>query len=141
MTEAVLVTLRITRRFDAPPERVFDAWLNPRVAARWLFTTPGSEGHTTELDVRVGGRWRIVDRRESVDFTAFGEYRVIDRPRRLVFSFGMPQFSPEFTDVTVEFAPDGDGCVMTLSQRVKSDHMRPTTEGWNAMFSGLAALL
>jgi uncharacterized protein YndB with AHSA1/START domain len=142
MTDVVLQTLRLTRRFDAPPERVFDAWLDPNVAARWLFTTPTSEGHITELDVRVGGQWSITDRRMGVDYAALGQYRVIDRPRRLVFSFGMPQFSPEFAEVTVQFAPDGDGCVMTLSQdRLPSEHVEPTREGWSAMFDALAPLV
>jgi uncharacterized protein YndB with AHSA1/START domain len=142
MNGVVLTTLRLTRRFDAPPERVFDAWTSLAVVARWLFTTRGSESHTTELDVRVGGAWKIVDRRDGVDYAALGEYRVIDRPRRLVFSFGMPQFSPEFVDVTVDFAPDGDGCLMSLSQeRVQPDHVQPTTDGWNEMFDVLAGVL
>jgi len=101
MTE-ILETLRITRRFDAAPERVFDAWLDPARAGRWLFTSPTSERHSTDLDVRVGGKWTIVDRRDGVDYTARGDYLEVDRPRRLVFSFGMPQFSPLSCRVIVE---------------------------------------
>jgi uncharacterized protein YndB with AHSA1/START domain len=142
MNDALLQTLRMTRRFDASPEHVFDAWTNPAIVARWLFTTPASEGHRTELDVRVGGAWKIVDRREGMEFTALGEYRVIDRPRRLVFSFGMPQFSSAALDVVVEFAADGAGCLMTLSQsEMHPDHIKPTTDGWNDMFDALAGLL
>jgi uncharacterized protein YndB with AHSA1/START domain len=84
--------LHMTRRFDFAPERVFDTWVNPGTAAKWLFTTPKSEWHNTEMDVRVGGRWTIVDRREGTDYEAIGEYLEVDRPRRLVFTFGMPQF-------------------------------------------------
>jgi uncharacterized protein YndB with AHSA1/START domain len=142
MTGTVLETLRLTRRFAASPERAFDAWLNPDVTARWLFTTPGSESHNTEIDARVGGRWKITDRRDGVDYMALGEYRVIDRPRRLVFSFGMPQFSPMVFDVVVEFAADGDGCLMTLSQEdVHPDNIAPAISGWNAMFDALAGLV
>jgi uncharacterized protein YndB with AHSA1/START domain len=142
MNDAALQTLRMTRRFEASPERVFDAWINPAVVARWLFTTGESESHTTELDVRVGGAWKIVDRRDGVDYTALGEYRVIDHPRRLAFSFGMPQFSPMFVNVVVDFAPDRDGCLMTLSQDgMHPDHIKPTTDGWNDMFDALAGLL
>jgi uncharacterized protein YndB with AHSA1/START domain len=142
MTDVVLQTLRLTRRFDATPERVFDAWTDPKLVARWLFTSPTSESHTAELDVTVGGRWKITDRRDGMDYTAIGEYRVIDRPRRLVFSFGMPQFSPAMCEIVVELAPDDAGCLMTFSQDdLPSDAVDPTARGWKEMFEGLAAVL
>src|SRR5579871_3922168 len=99
MTDPVLDTLKIARRFEATPERLFDAWTDPQLVTRWLFTGPTSESHSAQLDVRVGGQWTITDRRDGVDYVALGEYRVVDRPQRLVFSFGMPQFSPEFAEV------------------------------------------
>jgi uncharacterized protein YndB with AHSA1/START domain len=139
MTTTTLETLRIARRFNAAPERVFDAWIDPMRARRWLFTSPTSERHTTELDARVGGKWSITDRRDGVDFTALGEYVEIDRPRRLVFSFAMPQFSSMSCNVTVEIVPDGDGCVLTLSQEsVIAEHLKATEAGWSAMFDALA---
>ena len=60
--------LRIIRRFDATPERVFDAWLNPATARKWLFTTPADETYTAELDARVGGKWTITARRGGIDY-------------------------------------------------------------------------
>ncbi len=140
MTE--LATLAITRRFEASPEALFDAWTNAKVAARWLFTGPTSESHGAEMDARVGGKWAITDRREGVDYTAIGEYREVDRPRRLVFTFGMPQFSPEFCTVTVEIEPDGAGSIMRFTQdRMQPEAVKPTEEGWRGMFGGLEQLL
>ena len=135
-------TLRIERRFEAAPERVFDAWLDPRIAGAWLFTTEASEAHGVELDGRVGGRWTITDRRGGQDYEAIGEYLVIDRPRRLVFSFGMPQFSPDLCRVTVEIEADGAGCRLRLTQ----DPVPPVDHdaakrGWAEMFDSLAARL
>jgi len=54
--------IQIARRFDASTERVFDAWLDPKIASRWLFTSPASLESDFDLDVRVGGKWRISDR-------------------------------------------------------------------------------
>ena len=137
-----LETLRITRRFNVAPERVFDAWIDPGRAGRWLFTTPTSERHNTELDVRVGGKWTITDRRDGVDYTALGEYLEIDRPRRLVFSFAMPQFSPLSCNVIVEIVADGDGCLLTLEQESMAPAaLEPTKAGWSDMFDALAAVL
>jgi uncharacterized protein YndB with AHSA1/START domain len=142
MTDVTSQSLRVTRRFEASPEAVFDAWLNPAVTARWLFTGPTSEAHTTELDVRVGGQWKITDRREGTDYVALGEYLEIDRPRRLVFSFAMPQFSPESCNVTVEVAAAGTGSLMTLTQEpTPAEAVKPTEDGWNGMFLGLDQIL
>ena len=71
---------RMTRRFDASPERVFDAWINPETARKWLFTSPTSEHNRTEIDAHVGGTWTITDRRDGIDYTGLGEYLEIDRP-------------------------------------------------------------
>ena len=142
MVDQILVSVRLTRRFDASPERVFDAWLQPEIARRWLFTSPASQSHTTEIDPRVDGKWRITDRRDGVDYVGHGEYLEIDRPRRLVFSFGMPQFSPEFNRVTVEIEPDGAGCRLTLTQeRAPASAQAGLEQGWREMFDQLDAVL
>ena len=47
MTDPVL---RIARRLPFPAERVFDAWLVPETARRWLFTTADSEIVRREID-------------------------------------------------------------------------------------------
>ena len=134
--------LRISRRFNASPEQLFDAWLDPKVVARWLFTSPASEAHTVEIDRQVDGEWVITDRRDGVDYTALGEYLEIKRPHRLVFSFGMPQFSDQSATVTVEIAPDGDGSVLTLTQSdLPVAHHEPTRQGWEAMFDMLDGVL
>jgi uncharacterized protein YndB with AHSA1/START domain len=134
--------LTMTRRFDASPERLFAAWTDPNLAARWLFTGPTSEAHSANLDVRVGGAWVIEDRRDGVDYKALGEYLEVDRPRRLSFTFGMPQFSPAFNKVTVEIAADGAGSVMTLIQEgLPADYIEPTRQGWDEMFDALAERL
>jgi uncharacterized protein YndB with AHSA1/START domain len=135
-----LQTLRIARRFDAAPERVFDAWTDPRLAHGWLFTTPTSQAHSVEMDLRVGGRWEIVDRRGGVDYRAIGEYLEIERPSRLAFTFGMPQFSDAFTKVVVEIAADGAGALMTLTQDgLTADAVAALEQGWGEMFDRLAS--
>ncbi|HEU5101117.1 MAG TPA: SRPBCC family protein [Roseiflexaceae bacterium] len=143
--------LCMTRRFEAAPERVFDAWLSPEVARKWLFTSPFDEAYHAELDARVGGRWTITARRGGMDYTALGEYLEIDRPRRLVFTFTMPQFSPNSDRLTIEIVPDGAGCILTLTQagvdianelRLLPPGIQGGTEkGWIEMFDILAAAL
>jgi uncharacterized protein YndB with AHSA1/START domain len=74
----------IARVFDAPAAIVFDAWTTPEIVRRWW---AGGRGEVTEarIDLRVGGRWRWVMTANGGFEVAFsGEYREIDRPRRLV---------------------------------------------------------
>jgi uncharacterized protein YndB with AHSA1/START domain len=134
--------LTMSRRFDTAPERLFDGWTDPRLAHGWLFTTADSESHSAQMDLRVGGAWKIVDRRGGMDYTAIGEYLEVDRPLRLVFTFGMPQFSPALDKVTVEIAADRAGAVMTLTQEgLPPDHVPATEDGWAKMFEILAIRL
>jgi uncharacterized protein YndB with AHSA1/START domain/DNA-binding transcriptional ArsR family regulator len=133
---------RMTRRFMASPERVFDAWIDPETARKWLFTSPTSESTRTELDPRVGGTWTITDRRDGVDYTALGEYLEIDRPRRLVFTFAMPQFDPRSDRIVVEIEPDGAGCILTLTHELLPPEYHAATEdGWSKMFDNLDTVL
>src|SRR5262249_61676941 len=66
--------LRIERTFDAPVERVFDAWTSEEVLRRWLNGMPGWETPTAEVDLRGGGRIRIVMRNpvDGAESGAFG---------------------------------------------------------------------
>ena len=134
--------VRVSRRIDASAARVFDAWVDPRMVRRWLFTTPDSESNRSEIDARIGGKWRITDRRGGTDFTAIGEYLEIDPPRRLVFSFGMPQFSPHFSRVVVDIVPDGVGCILTVVQEgVPESHQKGVEDGWQKMFDVLGTCI
>lgn len=153
------VTAQVTRIFAASPEQVFDAWLNPEMMSKWLFTSESSDirGRVVNNDARLGGRWRIRDRRNGQDYEGDGEYVEIDRPRRLVFTFRMVQFSDTIDRVIVEIDPLEKGCRLTLTQEItvpRNDNLTPqeidtmlaeykgsTEHGWNEMFDLLAKKL
>ena len=134
--------VRESRRLDAPPERVLDAWLDPDSVGRWLFATPDGESVRCEIDARVGGRFRIDERRGDSVAEHFGEYVELDRPRRLAFTFAT-SFAPEAaTLVTVTIERDGDGSRVTLvHEGVWADYEERTREGWTKILDGLAGTL
>jgi uncharacterized protein YndB with AHSA1/START domain len=134
----------VTRSYKASAEQVFDAWLDPAIARRFLFATPTGEMIRAELDARVGGKFAFVDRRPDMgDVLHTGEYLEIDRPRRLAFTFGVPQFNPDFSKVVVEFAPAaGGGCDLTLTQSdVAPEWADRSKEGWGMILGWLEAAL
>jgi uncharacterized protein YndB with AHSA1/START domain len=135
--------LVVTHRYDAPPERVFDAWLDPKLAARFLFATPTGQMVKAEIDARVGGRFTFTDRRpEDGDVAHVGQYLEIDRPRRLVFEFAVPQYDPRLTTVTIEIAPAGSGCELTLSHDgVPPEWTAQTKQGWTMILESLAKVM
>ena len=143
MTVRRRATVRVTHRFPQSPERVFDAWLDPAKAGKFLFATPAGEMVRAEIDPRIGGRFTFVDRRNGEDIEHVGEYIEIDRPRRLVFDFAVPKvFSAERTRVTIEIVPAGDGCELTLTHEgVLPDYASRTENGWSMILDGLAAAL
>ena len=76
--------IRLTREFEAPRARVFDAWTKPELLRRWF----GPRGHqlvTCEVDLRVGGAWRyVLCAPDGTEMLLCGEYREIVVPERLV---------------------------------------------------------
>lgn len=78
--------LVMTRAFDAPRRLVFDAFTKPELVKRWLLGPPGWSMPVCEIDLRVGGKYRYVWRRDSdgTDMGMGGVYREIVSPERLV---------------------------------------------------------
>jgi uncharacterized protein YndB with AHSA1/START domain len=136
------VTVRIARRFGASPERAFDAWLAPKTAGEWLFATATGKMVRVEIDARVGGRFVFVDRRDGEDVEHVGEYLMVDRPHRLVFTFSVPKFSSETTRVSIEVMPTDAGCELTLTHEgVLPEYANRTAEGWTTILEGLGNAL
>lgn len=104
--------LMMTRDFDAPAERVFDAWLGKDWGE---FVGPREvRGEVVAIDPKIGGRYRIVMHLpDGETLTVGGIYRVIDRPRKIAFTW---KWEHEETDtlVTLTFQPQGSGTRLTL---------------------------
>jgi uncharacterized protein YndB with AHSA1/START domain len=137
--------LRIERAFDAPAERVFEAWTSEEVLRRWLHGMVGWQTPTAEVDLRVGGTIRIVMRDPvgGAESGATGEYMVVDPPRRLVFTWvwddqpDLPQL------IELEFAEhDGRTTVRMTNSSIPTDERAESQDrGWNVCFDNLERLL
>jgi uncharacterized protein YndB with AHSA1/START domain len=141
MTDEALAKVRVTRRFSAPPERVFDAWLDPEKAGRFLYATEEGEMVRVEIDARVGGRYSIVERRDGQDVEHTGEYLEIDRPHRLVFTLQVPLYSEQADRVTVEIEPADEGCELTLIHETSPQWADQAGEGWKMILDTLVKVL
>jgi uncharacterized protein YndB with AHSA1/START domain len=139
------VILKVSRAFDASPETLFDAWLDPAIAGKFLFAMPDGEMLKVEIDARVGGRALIVDRRASGDAHHHILYEAIDRPHRLVFLFRAdPAEEGQWTRVSIEIAARGDGSTLTLTHEMDpawASYEEQTRKGWTMILESLARTL
>jgi uncharacterized protein YndB with AHSA1/START domain len=113
--------IRMTRLFDAPRHLVFEAMTKPEHVKQWWGRL--SEGYSVpvcEIDLRVGGAWRFVNRHPDGD----GEYREITPPSRLVFTEIFEQFPDSVSVVTAEFTDEGGKTRMTATVRYPSLDVR-----------------
>ena len=138
------ILLRVSRRFDVPPGMVFDAWLDPGMARRFLFATPDGEMQQVDIDARIGGHFTIVERRPDGDAAHHGEYLEIERPYRLAFSFATQANAPG-DRVAIDIVPTGErGCELTLVHELPpawADHADRIRKGWAGILDTLAAYL
>ena len=145
------LTLRLTRRFDASPERLFDAWTDQEQFAEWF----GPKGVTTvycDLDPRTGGAWRIAGPpfgRQGLR-ARLARYLEVKRPERLVFTFAWHDKGDHAepreheTTVTLDFKPLAGGKTeMTMVQTRFPDPTATANHnrGWDRSFDKLDALL
>ena len=135
--QARALTLR--RVVPAPPTRVFTAWTDPTELARWM--TPIGQAEA-EVDLREGGRFRIVMRADGTEITHTGEYLEIRPPDLLSFTWVSPYTGQAPSVVTVRLTPVGDGTEIELTHDrlphgVDADHAR----GWGSILDRLANVL
>jgi uncharacterized protein YndB with AHSA1/START domain len=137
------VSLEIRRTFPASRERVFRAWTRPEELNQW--SAPGPATPTTEVDLRVGGRYRIVMRGpDGTTHIVGGVYRVVEPPSRLVYTWKW-EGNPEAVEslVTVEFQERRKSTDVVLRHeglRDPADRDRHQ-EGWTGCLDKLSALM
>ncbi len=146
MSSAQSVQVRVTRQFNASPERVFDAWLTPEMVGQWM-AGPGvreEEVLRLAIDARVGGKFSFFVRRAGEEIDHVGTYLEIDRPRRLVFTWHIEKEEDELSRVTVEIAPRDSGCELTLTHEMDAkwaEYASRTENGWATMIGVLDRFL
>jgi uncharacterized protein YndB with AHSA1/START domain len=131
--------LVISRSFDAPKEMVFDAFTKPELIRRWLLGPPGWTMPVCEVDLRVGGKFRYVWRKNETDMGMGGTYIEISKPDRLVHSelFDTCWYPGEAT-ISNLFTQTGNKTELVTTARYESREARDTVMN-SEMEKGLSA--
>ena len=136
--------LVLTRHYAAGPEKVWAAWTDPEALMRWF--GPGEAGSVkaAEVDLRVGGRYRIAfDAPDGSEHEAYGVYREVVANRRLVFTWQRRDMPEADSRVSIDLRAVAGGTSLTFRHEqfqtlaVRDDH----EVGWLPTFDKLAAFL
>jgi uncharacterized protein YndB with AHSA1/START domain len=132
--------IRMTRLFAAPRALVFEVMSKPEHIRRWWGNLgDGYSVPTCEVDLRVGGKWRFVNRTPTGELVTFyGEYREIDPPRRVVHTEIYEPFPDAESVVTSTLTEENGKTRLTVTVRYPSTEVRDMVLG-SGMEHGAAA--
>ena len=124
----------LTRTFSAAPSRIFAAWTDGALLARW-FGLPDATV-AAECAARVGGAWWLTMEGANGATRFSGEYVAVDDPSHLAYTLRV-EGAPGTETCTVDIAPHGDGCSMRFTQ----DGGNLTVEQYEQASAGYAVFL
>jgi uncharacterized protein YndB with AHSA1/START domain len=136
-------SLVISRTYPATVERVFKAWTDANQLGQWFAPT---DDYTTKatVDLRVGHEYRIsIAHKGGNVHNVLGTYRLIDPPRKLVYTWRWEGGPETDTLVTVDFTPRGDSTEVTIThdQFLDVETRNKHNEGWSGCFNRLERFL
>jgi uncharacterized protein YndB with AHSA1/START domain len=137
----------VRRRFTAAPEKVFAAFADPRLVARWLTPVPEIALTVLAFEFRVGGAYRFAYHVPGAQIVIVGgSYRSIEPPSRIVFSWIIEppdEHAGIESEVTVTLTPSGAGTELHIRHEklVRIDAVERHAQGWEGALDRLTSLL
>lgn len=144
------IEARVSHRFEATAERVFDAWLDTEKVRLWLAAALKSFGlagdiRRIEIDPQVGGKFFFSDMRDGKEAQHWGNYLELDRPLKIVFTWIVdPSEEANPSKVTLTIQPESNGCVATIVHEMNAkwaDYVAQTEGGWARMLKQVDNIL
>jgi uncharacterized protein YndB with AHSA1/START domain len=140
-------SLTLSRVLKAPPEEVWELWTDPEKISQWH--RPNTKDFTTEAeaDAKVGGEYRIAMKSAEGTHTAFGKFKELTPPRKLVYSWQWESDSPaeasEVSEVTVLLEPVPEGTKLTLVHDRLSgpQSVKAHADGWLGCMENIKELI
>ncbi|MEK5482175.1 SRPBCC family protein [Viridibacillus sp. FSL R5-0888] len=132
----------VVYNFNISSDKVFEAWIDPDKVMKWMF--PKGDIQRVEIDRSVGGFFSFVDLREGKEIDHRGEYLEIERPKRLVFTWGIPKETPDAARVNIDIVSIKAGCELTLTHELLpdwSDFAPQTEQAWRNMLEAMDKVL
>lgn len=139
--------VEVRRALSASPERVFAAFADPALVARWLTPGPDVKLRVLQFEFREGGRYRFAyDVPDGRTMVVSGVYRIIERPTQLVFSWLIDppdEHAGILSEVTVSITAHDRHSELVIRHEkfARPDAEVRHSEGWRGALAQLEALL
>ena len=134
------LNLRIERTFQAPVQKVFEAWTSEEVMRRWFHAEHDWETTEAKVDLRLGGAVRVVMRNphKDAEYGGGGTYTEIDPPTRLAFTWTWDSDGRQ-TLIELDFLEAGGATTVLLTHRdlVDEESVRDHEDGWTKCLENL----
>ncbi len=140
-----LLDATVTHRLSSSPEEIFDAWLDPRLIAQFMFGPRLRDERVIQLEnePRVGGRFSYRVHRGGREINHVGEYLALERPHHLEFTWST-DVDPTGSRVIVDFVQIKSGTEVTLTHQIHpdwADFVDKVRQAWSKMINVLAEIL
>ncbi len=136
--------LHIERTYAAMAEEVFEAWTSPEVMRRWFHCAPDWDTPEAEVDLRLGGKVRVVMRKpDGTTAEAHGLYTLIDRPHRLEMTWTFADDPANEQTIELSFSEsEGSTTVTMVNRGISTDERREAQDkGWHGCFDELERVM
>lgn len=130
--------LYVEREFSVSPEKLFNAWTEPKVLCQWM--GPGTvKCKDAQIDFKVGGTYRIHMISDEGDHVVTGKYLEIKINKKLIFTWGWEGGDVQDTHVTVSFVKNGNKTKLGILHEkfATSEAAEKHTYGWNGCIDKL----
>jgi len=137
-------SLALVRKLDAAPAKVWRALTEPEMLKKWMAPDAAFKIPVAEIDLRVGGRYRVVMiSPDGEEHDVRGVYREIVPNRKLVHTWAWKSTPERESLVTMELRAAGSGTELTLTheQFVDEEARDKHQHGWTGCLAGLERFL
>jgi uncharacterized protein YndB with AHSA1/START domain len=144
------IQARVSHRFKAPAESVYDAWLDGEKVRLWMAASLKSMGlagdmRRVEIDARVGGKFFFSDMRDGKEARHWGTYLELDRPQKISFTWIVDESEEaDPSVVTLSIQAEPDGCVATIVHEMDAkwaEYISHTESGWSRMLQAVGGIV
>ena len=141
---AQTMQIYVSHCYEVSCSTLYDQWLDPQSASRWLLTTLDGETPQIQMQQQIGGRFQICQSRPQGDLFLNGQFLQLKRPQQIMFSLENPRLSTEPDLIQLLFQPHPFGCELQVSHQLQfmaSKNQQQLIEHWTNIFMRLAANL